>query len=87
MRAERRKSIDLYRDSFALTGQIVLITGDPGLKPWANILRSYRSRNAPPVSLFALSPFRRLICFQFALDPGVQLPALTAMTAMTAFRL
>jgi hypothetical protein len=50
-------------------------------------LRSYRSRNAPPVSLFALSPFRRLICFQFALDPGVQLPALTAMTAMTAFRL
>jgi hypothetical protein len=31
--------------------------------------------------LFAVSPQRRLICFQFALDPGVQVPALTAMTA------
>jgi hypothetical protein len=37
--------------------------------------------------LFAVSPQRRLICFQFALDPGVQLPAMTAMTALTAFRL
>jgi hypothetical protein len=46
----------------------------------------------PPGSRTLSSPSRciarrRLICFQFALDPGVQLPAMTALTAMTAFRL
>jgi hypothetical protein len=39
MGAERRKSIDLCRDSVALTGQIVLMTADPGLKPTSAKIR------------------------------------------------
>jgi hypothetical protein len=46
-----------------------------------------RQEAAPFLRRLAVSPRRRLICFQFALDPGVQLPAMTALTAMTAFRL